>query len=833
MWTWVFGSKGLFNDLPDGNYGVQGVPAIENLPPARFSPGLLKDSSGNVWVFGGRGRKKFPQQVRNLLNDLWKFNGSHWTWIGGKDYDFGTIGVKNCSSYPPGRVSPAVWMDSSNFWVFGGLQDFDGMGKVESYGYGNDMWRFDGIYWTWMFGSRNKGDTGYYGVKGVASPLNVPPARGESPCYWTDSKNRFWLYGGARHNLLNSTLPPFSFSDLWMFNGTFWTWIAGSNTSGVEAIGIIGNQAKHFTPGFRYQANSFIDWNDNLWIYGGISSNNQDSALWRWDGSEWNWVSGNTLGIEGSPPGRVSASVAFDWSANTLWIFGGFPRSDLWSVKIIGLTNQTINLSRAIANIDYERRFYCPLDVISYLNPVSVSSSFVRQGVNETNFFGNYEVKGVPSQSAFPSGRSNAEAWYDRNNTLWIWGGYNIWPNVQNDLWKYDGKNWTWVAGSSPNGNISIDSPPPRFGATLSLDSAGNAWIFGGQSGDQILSDLWAFNGTGWIMVLNNRIMNHGIKGIANCSYHPGPRVNAASWIDSEDNFYIFGGKYDNLSPLVMNDLWKFDGTYWIWLSGSSTSNDIGRFGVKGVLSSENVPPARSGHSSCSDTNYNFWLFGGERISNYFNDLWKWNGNWTWVGGSQSLNDSGVNGVKGRKSEWYYPSGRTNSVMWSDSSNNIWIFGGYSNVGFHNDLWMFDQQQWSWIAGPETYEYPTVRAGSAAAYNPRKNEFVIVGGGISYLSYGDIWFGNITSISASLERPIGIGLLSKFSPICSSFGEVISTTDQISTLGTTTLQIITSESATSGLFTSGTQTTSGGSVSYITISVLSNPIIPRLFIFLK
>ena len=60
------------------------------------------------------------------------------------------------------------------------------------------------------------------------------------------------------------------------------------------------------------------------------------------------------------------------------------------------------------------------------------------------------------------------------------------------------------------------------------------------------------------------------------------------------------------------------------------------------------------------------------------NDLWKFDGvNWTWVAGSDELNQFGIYGVKGVTSESSYPGARFGSTTWFDSLNNLYLFGGY------------------------------------------------------------------------------------------------------------------------------------------------------------
>ena len=60
-----------------------------------------------------------------------------------------------------------------------------------------------------------------------------------------------------------------------------------------------------------------------------------------------------------------------------------------------------------------------------------------------------------------------------------------------------------------------------------------------------------------------------------------------------------------------LNDLWKYDGTYWTWVSGNNSTNQPGVYGTQGVASSSNIPGARNGVSSWIDSNNILWLFGG------------------------------------------------------------------------------------------------------------------------------------------------------------------------------------------------------------------------------
>jgi hypothetical protein len=67
-WAWMSGSNVLGGV---GTYGTLGTPAAANVPGGRWGASSWRDSSGNLWLFGGDG---LPNSLAyGLLNDLWKY----------------------------------------------------------------------------------------------------------------------------------------------------------------------------------------------------------------------------------------------------------------------------------------------------------------------------------------------------------------------------------------------------------------------------------------------------------------------------------------------------------------------------------------------------------------------------------------------------------------------------------------------------------------------------------------------------------------------------------------------------------------------------------------
>jgi N-acetylneuraminic acid mutarotase len=154
------------------------------------------------------------------------------------------------------------------------------------------------------------------------------------------------------------------------------------------------------------------------------------------------------------------------------------------------------------------------------------------------------------------------------------------------------------------------------------------------------------------------------------------------------------------------------------WVSGEKTVNHAGTYGTRGTAAAANVPGSRSGAVSWIDTNGSLWLFGGwgrDSAGNYgyLNDLWKFDPTgtaWTWISGSDTIDEAGVYGSLGAASPSNVPGARTGASSWRDDSGAFWLFGGTgldaaSAVGRLNDLWKFDPAalEWTWVSGGEAY----------------------------------------------------------------------------------------------------------------------------------
>ncbi len=241
-----------------------------------------------------------------------------------------------------------------------------------------------------------------------------------------------------------------------------------------------------------------------------------------------------------------------------------------------------------------------------------------------------------------------------------------------------------------------------------------------------------------WVWMGGSQNLNaagsYGMQDAAAAGNSPGARSGSAFWTDAQGNFWLFGGiGYDANTALGgLNDLWKYSGSQWTWVTGSDTSpgpavpgglgystlygniGAHGAYGTMGVAGAANTPGARSGSAHWTDAQGNLWLFGGsgtDAVGNWtvLDDLWKFSpfsGQWTWMGGPSTVSATpkGVYGAMGVAAATNLPGPRSNAAAWTDTQGNLWLFGGigYDSTGkdgYLEDVWIYANGQWTWVNG--------------------------------------------------------------------------------------------------------------------------------------
>ena len=429
-----------------------------------------------------------------------------------------------------------------------------------------------------------------------------------------------------------------------------WAWMGGSKTDTQSGVyGALGAAATSYIPGGRYAAASWRDSSGNFWLFGGYgadSDGNQGNLndLWKYNPSTKEWA--YEAGSETIPEEEIP----------------------LWG------------------------------DLLTYGAP----------GVYGTEYTASY--------GNIPGARYGASSWTDSSGNFWLFGGYgcdsmsicgttSVCNGVScssvtdqgygdlDDLWKFNPstQDWTWMGGHSTL------SGPLLFGVDAGVTEY----------------EYYSWSGV------------YGIEGTAASANHPGGRDYAASWVDSNGNLWLFGGLgYGSTgntgNPGYLNDLWEFNPSNheWTWTGGSisiaSCANgseectNTGVYGTQGTPATGNLPGGREEATTWTDSNGNFWLFGGYGVDSAgtigsLKDLWEFDTTtkeWTWMGGSNTAQNTlggGVYGTLGIPSATNLPNARVNAASWSGSNGNLWLFGGST----YNDLWELDSStvEWTWMGG--------------------------------------------------------------------------------------------------------------------------------------
>ena len=236
--------------------------------------------------------------------------------------------------------------------------------------------------------------------------------------------------------------------------------------------------------------------------------------------------------------------------------------------------------------------------------------------------------------------------------------------------------------------------------------------IWAGRSAAQTVTGEWAQ------MTLGAAQGVYGTQGVASPQNVPGPREDAATWVDGRGNFWLFGGfgSFGGGPSGELNDLWMFDPSIeqWTWVGGSASGYQNPVYGTVGTAAGNNIPGERQTAVSESDGKGDFWLIGGWGVDSNgatgpLNDVWMFDpsiGQWAWMGGSNTYGQAGTYGTLGTAAAGNIPGARSDAAGWRDKSGNIWIFGGVGvdqagRRGYLNDLWEFQPvtRQWTWMGG--------------------------------------------------------------------------------------------------------------------------------------
>ncbi|MBE0670732.1 MAG: hypothetical protein IH588_09100 [Anaerolineales bacterium] len=284
-----------------------------------------------------------------------------------------------------------------------------------------------------------------------------------------------------------------------------------------------------------------------------------------------------------------------------------------------------------------------------------------------------------------PGRRANAGIAHDlARQRIVMFGGISDWLGgkflYENSTWEWEGSDWIEMHPETV--------PLPRAGHMMAYDEKrGVVVMFGGEdkSGKYVFSDTWIWDGTDWKEILVD-------------SSPQGRRGGQLFYDPARETVILTGGfyfSYEDQTPIMIDDMWEWNGKEWKYLGYMPTSLIITNpntvydpvrgqtllFNYNQVLAWENdqwletdiaftLPPRLGVQAAIDPLGGKLLVFGGVNNGVQLEDTWILGGN-TW----QELHPDPA------------PSVRDAYMMFHDPvRNSIILYGGISGYTF-DDMW--------------------------------------------------------------------------------------------------------------------------------------------------
>jgi hypothetical protein len=515
------------------------------------------------------------------------------------------------------------------------------------------------------------------------SPAGTPPsARVGHTAIYDPVRDRVVVFGGLSEGFsLND--------DVWALSlagSLVWTQLTPAGTP----------------PSARYSHTSIYDpVRDRMVVFGGNngSYSNDVWALSLAGSSAW-----TQLSPAGTPPSaRYLHSAIYDPVHDRMEVFGGTNGSyfnDVWALSLAGSSSWT-QLSPAGTPPSARYGHTAIYDQVG--NRMVVFGGYSAGFLNDVwalSLADSLAWTHLTPAGTLPGAREAHTTIYDPvRDRMVVFGGYDV--SLFKDVWALSlAGDQTWTPLTSPD-------PPPiaRFFHTMIYDPVRDRMVvFGGNTGNRFLNDLWAPSLAG----------SFAWTQLTPSGTPPSAReAHTAIYDPVRDRMVVFGGA-----------------------DGASFFNDVSALSLAGgpswtKLTPTGTPPsARLYHTAIYDPVRDRMVVFGGYSADFLNDVW-----------ALSLADSLV---------WTQltPAGTPPSARYSHTAiydpvrDRMVVFGGHDGSSPLNDVWALSlaaSPAWSQLAPAATP--PSARYSHTAIYDSVRDRMVVFGGADSSISgsLSDVW----------------------------------------------------------------------------------------------
>ncbi len=646
--------------------------------------------------------------------DVWKYNGSTWTKIGGDGINSGWV------------VNTFEAVTSLNY--FGGNL-YAGLGTTGGDG---DVWKYNGSTWTQI------GGDGVGNSWAAASKVN----RLEN-----DGTN---LYAGTGNTA--------GMADVWRYNGSTWTQIGGDGLNSSWAASTYEEVLSSFYMG------------SNLYI--GLGTTAGDAEVWRWSGSAWTKLASSGVAFPASTYEGVYslsgdgtnlfAGVGLSSNEGDVWKYNGSTWTQVggdglnsgWTAGLAVSTMLYAN-SKLYANSTFSSVGTIPL--YSY-NGTSWQIEGGQYHKGSWGFTGLGTVKSMTTSggkmyagmtSAFPgsaivfefNGTSWSQIGGNTTNGSWSHGTYTMVEsmtsyngnlivglsgNANNDaeVWSWNGSTWTILGGDGTNSSWNTSF------TTVKGLTAHNGILYAGIGSSLNNAEVWKLENGAWAKIGGggtNNSWNNVFRYISAMSIHDGTLVVGGtgsvpssaevwSWNPSGSTWTKIGGdgagsSWNSSTYLQVNTLMSYKGSLYSGIGGSAGDGEMWKYNGSTwtQVGGDNISSSWDTTTYlriASSTAYNGDLYVGTAGGIAGDgDMWKYDGSsWTQVGGD-SISSSWTNAIEGVQSSVSYK-GKLYAGL-GDSVNSDAMIYSLGNNGYLESSTTNFNTDWRHIAA--TYDGSTMK----------------------------------------------------------------------------------------------------------------------------
>lgn len=645
-----------------------GNPAINSSWPANTYENVHSLATDGTNLYAGLGDGVTEGEV-------WKWNGTTWSQIGGDSLN--------------GSWAPNIGYTINSLEYFGGKL-YAGVGYARA-----EVWSYDGSSWTrlgaqnfngawtvatqYVLSMTNDGTNLYVGLGSAASRGEVWRWNGTS---WTQIGGGVGMNGSwgntiesvrelkyMNGKLYAGTGDTAGDAHVWEFNGTSWTRIGGDGLNGSW-------------PASTYEY-VFSLATDGTNIYAGLGSGTGDAEVWTWNGSSWSKIGGD--GLNGSWPttqGYIVRTLMFDGGS----LYAGVQNSagDGMYYKWDG--SAWTMLGGKLINGSWGYNGLASVDVMQvqgeYLyagtgRAIDGNATVYRYDGNEWKLIGGQGVNNSWPENTYRQVMSMSSY---KGKLIVGTGNLGSGSRMDGAVWQWDGTTWTQIGGNGVNSSWNVP-PNTHYGEVDSLATLDN-YLYAGLGGAANDGEVWRWDGTSW-----TKIGGDSLNG------------GWTNYVERVQTMSIYGGKL--VAGLGSG---AGDGEVWQW-SGSSWSRIAG----KGLNSSwDSAGPPYIVESVESLMSYNGKLYAGLGNSVGDGNLWEFDGtSWTQVGGN------GIN------SSW---TGGTYNRVKSLVSYNGDIYAGLGSGANMGEVWQLKNGSWTKVGGNSVNGSWSYAVEEVGAFSPYKGK---------------------------------------------------------------------------------------------------------------